>query len=137
MSMSTSEHGTGVSDGVLNGLSDEYARIFGPKYSDLYRRHIAGRRLSHNMTLEEYRANPVILSFGTIPGPDVGIIEEISIPVDDGTASIPADVYYPTGFSKAQMERLPCYVNYHGGGELGEGVVIQTDPSGAGGSWTD
>lgn len=31
---STSTHG------VLNGLSDHYARILGPKYSDLYRKHI-------------------------------------------------------------------------------------------------
>lgn len=31
---------TDHSANVLNGLTDRYAEIFGPKYADLYRKHI-------------------------------------------------------------------------------------------------
>lgn len=120
---------------VLNGLSDHYAEILGPKYAELYRQNIgkhfpclpssisdrhtyyvrayaAGHRLAHDMTIEEYRAKPVILGFGSAPGPSVGDIQDISIPVSG--ASIPARVYYPPDFQQGQTR--PCYVNFHGGG---------------------
>lgn len=100
---------------VLNGLAPRYAEIFGEEYSNLYRENIAGRRLAHNMTIEEYRANPVILSFGGAPGPDVGQIKSIEIPVEDGT-KITLNIYYPQNYDADQSQPLPCYFNVHGGG---------------------
>lgn len=67
------------------------------------------------MTIEEYRRNPVILSFGVAQGPEVGLIEEIRIPVLD--ASIKARVYHPPSTDRpGSSEPLPCYINFHGGG---------------------
>lgn len=67
------------------------------------------------MTIEEYRANPVILSFGGAPGPEVGEIKSIEIPVEDGT-KITLNIYYPQTYKANQSEPLPCYFNVHGGG---------------------
>lgn len=74
----------------------------------------AGRRLAHDMTIEEYRANPVIVSFGGEPGPEVGEIREIEIPVRGGE-KITCRLYYPEDYDK-DGRALPAYVNYHGGG---------------------
>lgn len=75
----------------------------------------AGRKLAHDMTIEEYRANPVILSFGGAPGPEVGKIDSIQIPVEDGT-KITLKIYYPKDYDANKSEPLPCYMNIHGGG---------------------
>lgn len=75
---------------------------------------LAGHRLAHDMAIEEYRAKPVILSFGSPAGPEVGRIVDLSVPVEDGS-SIPIRVYYPKSYENGQI--LPAYINYHGGGE--------------------
>jgi hypothetical protein len=129
---------------VLNGLAPKYAEIFGEKYSNLYREHIgestiipgdtgeasfadveddresvrgrtAGRRLAHDMTIEEYRDSPVLLSFGCEGGPDVEKTEEVHIPVEDGS-EITLRIYYPPGYERGNSGLLPCYFNVHGGG---------------------
>lgn len=67
------------------------------------------------MPIEEYRSTkPVILTFGTRPGPEVGETKDIQIPVTG--ASIPARIYYPKRSHSDDATQLPCYVNYHGGG---------------------
>lgn len=67
------------------------------------------------MTIEEYRANPVILSFGGAPGPEVGKVEDLYVPVEDGS-QIPVKVYYPKSYNAENPKPLPCYFNVHGGG---------------------
>lgn len=67
------------------------------------------------MTIEEYRANPVILSFGGAPGPEVGKIDSVDIPVEDG-AKITLKIYYPREYDSQTSGPLPCYFNIHGGG---------------------
>jgi len=67
------------------------------------------------MTIEEYRANPVLLGFGGEPGPAVGNIETHECTVEDGT-KIRLRVYYPKNFDKKSGNKLPAYINVHGGG---------------------
>lgn len=100
---------------LRNGLTEDYARILGPKYSAMYNEHIAGKVLAHEMTIEEYRANPVLLGFGGEPGPEVGEIKTYECPVEDGT-KIRLRVYYPKNFDKKSGQKLPAYINVHGGG---------------------
>ena len=83
---------------------------------------LAGNRLAHDMTLEQYRETPVLLSFGTCSGPQVGTIEEVQCPVQDGS-NIILRIYYPECYTKGQSKKLPCYMNIHGGGEL-SGYII-------------
>lgn len=71
------------------------------------------------MTIQEYRDNPVILSFGTAAGPEVQDVKEVKIPVEG--AEILALVYIPPG---APAGPLPCYINYHGGGVSAETSVL-------------
>lgn len=67
------------------------------------------------MSIEEYRADPVILSFGGAPGPEVGTIKDFQAPMQDGT-EITLRTYYPKGVDPASAQGLPCYFNVHGGG---------------------
>ncbi|KAF8315198.1 hypothetical protein DL93DRAFT_2166897 [Clavulina sp. PMI_390] len=75
---------------------------------------IVGKRLAHHMTVEEYRANPVIAGFGVERGPEVGSISEIKIPVS-GDEQILLRIYRPKE-QKDTSKLPPVHINFHGGG---------------------
>lgn len=71
------------------------------------------------MTIEEFRANPVIAGFGRETPPDVGSIETLAFPSEDGS-ELRLKIYYPRGYDKHSDEHtsgLPCYFDVHGGGK--------------------
>ncbi|KAF8583980.1 esterase [Ramaria rubella] len=85
-------------DPLHNSLFPQFEALLSPEYVALYNKHIRGRKYAHEFDIEEVRKNPVIIGFGVEKGPDIGKIEEISIPVDGG-GRLP-----------------PVHLNFHGGG---------------------
>ncbi|GJJ07696.1 hypothetical protein Clacol_001901 [Clathrus columnatus] len=109
-----------------NALLPEFEARLEPHYVTLYNKHIRGRKLAHEFTVEENRSNPVILSFGIEPGPVVGKVERLNITVSDG-AEIPLVIYRPTE-EQAKISAEggglpPVHINVHGGGWVLGGIA--------------
>lgn len=59
--MEVVEKGT---DPMHNALLPEFEAMLDPTYVELYNKHIRGRKLAHEYTVEYIRENPVIIGFG-------------------------------------------------------------------------
>jgi len=101
-----------------NALIPQFEKRLGPKYVSLYNKHIRGKKLAHEFDIEEVRKNPVILGFGVERGPDIGLIEELQIPVNGGEITL--RIYRPTqeqsAISAQEYQLPPVHINFHGGG---------------------
>lgn len=67
------------------------------------------------MSIEEFRAGPpIIVSFGTEKGPEIGEISQLKIHVADPPGHIALHIYKPADWKEG--DQRPLFCNYHGGG---------------------
>ncbi len=91
---------------------------FDPEYVKLYNRHNVGRFQTHQVSIDEYRADPskYIISYGRqdIDPAHLRITEQ-DCPVQNGTIRVRICEPAPAYDASDQMPRA-VYMNFHGGG---------------------
>ncbi len=100
---------------LVNSIPESLLPRFDPQYVDLYNKHNAGRLNTHQIPIEEYRADPskYIISYGrqTVDPENLRITEQ-KCPVNNGEIAIRICEPEPSSGAKPR----PVYMNFHGGG---------------------
>jgi acetyl esterase/lipase len=114
--MATTTPAVNVHQPLLNSIPESLLPRFDLTYVELYNKHNAGRLATHQVPIQEYRANPskYIVSYGrqTVDPTPLTITEQ-KCPVKAGEIKI--RICEPTQSSEGSKPR-PVYINFHGGG---------------------
>lgn len=100
----------------INAIIDDLLPHYDPVYVEFYNKYNAGRLATHQIPIEDYRANPLkyTISWGRQLVDPTGLnIVEQKCPVKDGEIKI--RVYEPEASKKSEKPR-PVFIHYHGGG---------------------
>jgi acetyl esterase/lipase len=105
----------------INSIPEDLIRRYDPEYVKLFNKYNVGRLATHQVLIEDYRADPskYIISYGRQDVDSSTLrITERKCPVKDGEITIricePLD-----GASSSiddQKSKRPAYMNFHGGG---------------------
>lgn len=99
----------------VNAIPEALLARFDPQYVELYNKHNVGRLSTHQVPIEDYRANPskYIISYGrqTVDPGNLRITEQ-KCPVAGGEITIRICEPEPEPEAKPR----PVYMNFHGGG---------------------
>jgi acetyl esterase/lipase len=100
---------------MLNAIPDELVSRFDPVYMEYYNKYNVGRLHTHQVPIEQYRANPLnyTIQYGRADGGEVFRVTEQKCPVKDGEINV--RIFEP-GATDENGALRPAYVNYHGGG---------------------
>lgn len=108
-----------------NSIPDNLAPGFEPTFLEYYNKYTAGRLATHQVPIEEYRADPAkyTIAYGRDRVPDDGVKwSDLKCPVEGGEITV--RVFEPV--SSTERPR-PAYINYHGGGWVFGGLVTDFD----------
>jgi acetyl esterase/lipase len=104
-----------------NSIPESLIHRFDPEYVRLFSKHNIGRLATHQVPIEEYRADPskYIISYGRQDvDPSPLRITERKCPVKDGEITI--RICEPLDDASSSIEneksKRPAYMNFHGGG---------------------
>ena len=110
-----------ISQPLLNSIPDNLVGRFDPVYLEYYNRYNVGRFHTHQVPIEDFRANPAkyTTSYGRAIAGDVFRVTDQQCPVEGGEITV--RIYEP---DSALSKGKPCsaYVNYHGGGWVFNGL---------------
>jgi acetyl esterase/lipase len=114
---------------LLNSIPDELVSRFDPVYLEHYNRYNVGRYHTHQVPIEDFRADPLkyMISYGRAAGPDVYRITEQKCPVKDGEITIRIFEPAPETDSDGKPKKRGAYVNFHGGGWVFGGLAADHD----------
>ncbi|KXJ87922.1 alpha/beta hydrolase fold-domain-containing protein [Microdochium bolleyi] len=90
-----------------------------PEWIKLWTEHGTTKQRADEVTVADYRRDPAAYSFTypMYPGPNVGDIQDIAIPVHDPEGEILVRMYSPLGQPNNDRSKpLPLHFNMHGGG---------------------
>ncbi|KAJ5367988.1 uncharacterized protein N7496_007748 [Penicillium cataractarum] len=112
-----------------NSIPRELLARFDPIYIEYYYRNNVGRLHTHEVPIEEFRKNPAryTISYGREHGPDVYCISEQKCPVQRGEITIRIFEPAPKMDAQGQPKKRAAYVNFHGGGWVFGGLMVDHD----------
>lgn len=112
-----------------NSIPQELLPRFDPVYVEYYYRNNAGRLHTHEVPIEEFRKDPAryTISYGRATGPDVYRISEQKCPVQGGEITIRIFEPGPKKDAQGQPKKRAAYVNFHGGGWVFGGLMVDHD----------
>jgi hypothetical protein len=101
-----------ITQPLINSLEPEFLPRLEPSYIEYHNKYKAGRLASHQVPIEQWRANPLkyVISVGKLLGPEVHAVSHNKIPVE-GSKTISVRIFEPEPTAQSR----PAYVNYHGG----------------------
>lgn len=113
--MATTTPAIDVCPPLMNSIPENLLPRYDPKYVELYNKYNVGRPNTHQVPIEDYRANPskYIISYGrqTVNPANLRITER-KCAVENGEISIRICEPEPMADAKPR----PAYMNFHGGG---------------------
>lgn len=109
-----------LSQPLMNSIPHDLLSRFDPVFARYHAHYSAGRLATHQIPIEEYRANPCKynITYGRATVPDVYSITNVQCPVSsagDEKSSITVRIYEPDPSINEGKPR-PVYINFHGGG---------------------
>lgn len=126
--MSTPEPAFGfvqIEQPLINSIPGNLGPHFEPTYLQYYNRYNAGRLATHQVPIEQYRANPakysVVYGREAVPGDGVRW-SDLKCPVEGGEITV--RVFEP---ERPVPSPRPVYINYHGGGWVFGGLPVDFD----------
>ena len=115
-----------ISQPLLNSIPDHLVGRFDPVYLEYYNRYNVGRFHTHQVPIEDFRANPAkyTISYGRAIADNVFRVTEQQCPVEGGEITV--RIYEP---DPALSEGKPraAYINYHGGGWVFGGLSVDDE----------
>ncbi|RAL61703.1 hypothetical protein DID88_002771 [Monilinia fructigena] len=120
ISHSTDIKPAAISQPPINSIPPDLLPRFDPVFAKYYAHYSAGRLATHQIPIQDYRANPrkYNIAYGRATAPDVHSITDAQCPVSpagDGKSSITVKIYEPAPEINEGKPR-PVYINFHGGG---------------------
>ncbi|KAL2364876.1 hypothetical protein RJZ56_002138 [Blastomyces dermatitidis] len=114
---------------LLNSIPPNLLPRFDPVYVEHYNRHNVGRFHTHQVPIEDFRADPTkyLISYGRAAGPDVHKISEHKCPVKGGKITLRIFELEPVLGSDGKPKKRGAYVNFHGGGWVFGGLPADHD----------
>ncbi|PGH03806.1 hypothetical protein AJ80_08619 [Polytolypa hystricis UAMH7299] len=103
---------------LLNSIPPELFPRFDPVYVDHYNRYNVGRLHTHQVPIEEMRANPskYVITYGRATGPDIYRITEQTVLVKGGEITVRIFEPAPKLDGEGKQKNRGAYLNFHGGG---------------------
>jgi hypothetical protein len=105
-----------ITQPLLNSIPPELEARFEPTYVEYYNKYSAGRLATHQVPIEDYRADPIkyTIAYGRqlIDQGKLKITEQ-KCPVEGGEITV--RIFEPD-VEKFGSEKRPVYINFHGGG---------------------
>ena len=112
---------------LLNSIPEDLVARFDPVYVQYYNRYSAGRLATHQISFEDFAANPAkyAIAYGRDRVSGRGIkISDQKCPVDGGEITVRV---YERDSARSTQSPRPVYVNYHGGGWVFGGLPTDFD----------
>lgn len=113
-----------ITQPLLNSIPEYLVSRYEPQFIEHYNNYQAGRLATHQVPIEEFRANTLkyIISWGRQNIDSGGLqITEQKCPVQGGDITI--RIFEPAASSTPR----PVYVNFHGGGWVFGGLATDND----------
>ncbi|KAK2744122.1 hypothetical protein FQN57_004382 [Myotisia sp. PD_48] len=103
---------------LLNSIPDTLLPRFDPSYVKHYYQHNVGRYHTHQVPIEDFRADPskFLIGYGQLPSPDVYSITEEKCAVKGGEITIRIFQMAPIKDAEGKPKKRGAYINFHGGG---------------------
>ncbi|KAI5478414.1 hypothetical protein MNV49_005163 [Pseudohyphozyma bogoriensis] len=94
-----------------------YEQLFDPVFCAFFNEHIAGRAASHQVSIEELRANPALYAVKGAPpeAPSIGREYDLKCPVTTPEGEITIKIYEPESAGEEKVEPRALYYHTHGG----------------------
>jgi acetyl esterase/lipase len=116
-----------ISKPLLNAIPEALLPRFDPVYVEYYNIYSAGRLATHQVPIEDYRADPAkfTIAYGREIIDNGGLlISDQRCPVEGGEITI--RIFQPDPSSSTPRPR-PAYINFHGGGWVFGGLGTDFD----------
>ncbi|EAS30394.3 esterase [Coccidioides immitis RS] len=111
---------------LLNSIPPQLLPRFDPVYVEHYNRYNVGRLHTHQIPIEEFRANPqkYQIVYGRAAAPDIYKITEQKCSVKGGEITIRIFEPKPIQGADGKPKKRGSYINFHGGGWVFGSLIV-------------